>query len=165
MNNWLLVKLCGSRVSRLSMSLFRVSGWRGKSKLLMRITHHVPALNTHPHPHTHLDKLHPHLRCRRCKRRETSVRPLKHCSFTLFLAYMTSGWWRNSSRTMRGRCLGTVWSPLRMTVSPLACFYIFFSFYDGSTLILCGWDDTSRLDLQAFTGKKIKFLHKYQHVY
>lgn len=32
--------------------------------------------------------------------------------------------------------------------------HILQSFYDGNTLILCGWDDTSRLDLQAFTGKK-----------
>lgn len=35
--------------------------------------------------------------------------------------------------------------------------HILQSFYDGNTLILCGWDDTSRLDLQAFTGKKSNF--------
>ena len=80
LNNWSLVKLRGSRVSTPSLSLFRVDGWRGKSKLLMRVTHHV-----HTHMQTHT--LHSHgsvwawTSCIFPCKDEEGESPLKPCSF------------------------------------------------------------------------------------
>lgn len=85
LNNWSQVKLHCSKVSQHSLSQFRVDGWRGKSKLLMRVCSH----DANP-----MDV-------------KRTPRPLKTCSFVSARVHWTlvasAGWgafWHHVRRTM-----------------------------------------------------------------
>lgn len=107
LNNSSAVKLHGSRVSALSLSLLRVDGWREKVNFSWELFIMLQAIRTQTDKWDGM----------RCSQEAFKERQLK-----LWLTHFTreldpGGDWSAQNWGMRGRCPGTIWSPLIMTVS------------------------------------------------